>query len=120
MISILDDAIKQYKGSDSLRIIKEDLGDNAGAYSAPLLNLSAYMKINIKKESAYNFFTGLAASTIRTCIHEISHAGGSDDYLDENNAPKQYWDNAYIIEDIGTLGINAFKNIVDLNKCQCE
>ena len=39
---------------------------------------------------------------------------------DENNAPKQYWDNAYIIEDIGTLGINAFKNIVDLNKCQCE
>ena len=39
---------------------------------------------------------------------------------DENNAPKQYWDNAYIIEDIGTFGINAFKNIVDLNKCQCE
>lgn len=27
---------------------------------------------------------------------------------------------ACIIEDIGTLGINAFKNIVDLNKCQCE
>ena len=120
LISILDDAIKQYKGSDALRIIKEDLGDNAGTYSAPLLNLSAYMKINIKEGSAYNFFTGLAASTIRTCIHEISHAGGSDDYLDENNAPKQYWDNACIIEDIGTLGINAFKNIVDLNKCQGE
>ena len=120
LISILDDAIKQYKGSDALRIIKEDLGNNAGAYSASLLHLSAYMKINIKKESAYNFFTGLAASTIRTCIHEISHAGGSKDYMDENNAPKQYWDNAYIIEDIGTLGINAFKNIVDLNKCQCE
>ena len=32
----------------------------------------------------------------------------------------QRWDNAHVIEDIGLLGVGAFKGIVDLTKCKCE
>ena len=114
-------SIAEYQSSETLNIIKADLGSIAGAYAGALFGIqTAYMKINTTNGSSYNFFTGMPQSTIRTCIHEISHAGGSEDFLDENNAPIQRWDNAHVIEDIGILGIKAFKGIVDLTKCLCE
>ena len=78
------------------------------------------MKVSITVGPSYNFFTGMPQSTIRTCIHEISHAGGSEDYLDGNGGIIQRWDNAHVIEDIGSLGLGAFKGIVDLTQCKCE
>lgn len=120
-ISILNSSIAEYQSSKTLDIIKANLDSIAGAYAGALLFVrNAYMKVNITTGSSYNFFTGPAQSTIRTCIHEISHAGGSSDFLDENNGPLPRWDNAHVIEDIGAFGVKAFVGIVDLTKCLCE
>ena len=108
-ISILNSSIAEYQSSKTLDIIKANLDSIAGAYAGALLFVrNAYMKVNITTGSSYNFFTGPAQSTIRTCIHEISHAGGSGDFLDENNGPLPRWDNAHVIEDIGAFGVKAF------------
>ena len=120
-IQILRLAMNEYQSSATLDIIKADLGSIAGAYAGALPFIrDAYMKVNIAEGSSYNFFTGMPQSTIRTCIHEITHAGGSEDYLDGNGGIIQRWDNAHVIEDIGLLGVGAFKGIVDLTKCECE
>ena len=120
-IQILRLAMNEYQSSATLDIIKADLGSIAGAYAGALPFIrDAYMKVNIAEGSSYNFFTGMPQSTIRTCIHEITHAGGSEDYLDSNGGIIQRWDNAHVIEDIGLLGVGAFKGIVDLTKCECE
>ena len=86
--------MNEYQSSATLDIIKADLGSIAGAYAGALPFIrDAYMKVNIAEGSSYNFFTGMPQSTIRTCIHEITHAGGSEDYLDGNGGIIQRWDN---------------------------
>ena len=119
-IQILRAAINEYQSSTTLDVIKANLDSTAGAYAGAIPFIrNAYMKVNTTAGSSYNFFTGMAQSTIRTCIHEISHAGGSGDYL-VGEIVEQRWDNAYVIEDIGLHGLKAFKDIVDLTECTCE
>ncbi|UDQ98453.1 RHS repeat-associated core domain-containing protein [Lentisphaerota bacterium WC36G] len=113
-ISIFKKSLDYFYNDDILNVYKRSLGNKFAVYAKELYHSNAYMKVD--KES---FFKQLPF-VLPTCIHEISHAGGSEDYLDKNGGAIPKWDNAHIIEDIYPHGIKAFKPIIDLTKCTCE
>ena len=75
------------------------------------------MTVNAVPGSGYNFFE---RDQLTTAIHEASHAGGSEDYLNENG-PVHSWDNAHTIENIANNGLkDALRALQMPTECKCE
>lgn len=52
-------------------------------------------------------------------IHEIFHAGGSEDIVEENG-PNPAWNNAHTIENMSRSGLDGILADLKIGKCMCE
>jgi RHS repeat-associated protein len=118
---ILANTVSKLQGTDGLTVKKSDsMGNIAGTYNPGLFG-NETMTVNSATGSAYNFFTSLPGTALTVAIHESSHAGGSNDYLNEHGSPDHKWDNAHTIENISNNGIKSILQAMGMpQNCLCE
>ena len=118
---ILANTVSKLNSADILKVEKDaNMGNVAGTYNPGLLG-NETMKVNVTPGGGYNFFTGPSGTASATAIHESSHAGGSDDYLNEHGSPDHRWNNAHTIENISRNGLSGIMQAMNMPlNCLCE